>query len=153
MISILVHYSFNFYIRRNLKKTENQSAAKNRCPNKKKCTRLELNWIRGGRGGSVDRQTPHTKGIPPVEKDVLVYSCPFPQSSSLPNTILKNISNHSHRIQLNCHFHLTTQNQIQGVLRVQYGLILQMWSYTQVLQGGFLFQGDFKLSRWYFGIC
>ena len=69
-----------------------------------------------GEGGSVDRQTPHTKGIPPVEKDVLVYSCPFPPSSSLPNAILKKIPNHSHRIQLNCHFHLTTQNQIYRVL-------------------------------------
>ena len=76
-------------------------------------------WHQRGEGGSVDRQTPHTKGIPPVEKDVLVYSCPFPPSSSLPNAILKKIPNHSHRIQLNCRFHLTTQNQIYRVLEVQ----------------------------------
>ena len=105
MISILVHYSFNFYIRRNLKKINRESiSSKKSLPQLKKVNKTCVELDQRGEGGSVDRQTPHTKGIPPVEKDVLVYSCPFPPSSSIPNAILKNIPNHSHRIQLNCHF-------------------------------------------------
>ena len=57
MISILVHYSFNFYIRRNLKKINRESiSSKKSLPQLKKVNKTCVELDQRGEGG-IRRQT------------------------------------------------------------------------------------------------